>query len=369
MREDAAVRVGTAERALEVPDLDGDERRGSVHRRGIHDGRGRGRVEPVQHPALAASGDRAGWVLVQLRERGGRDRRERVELGTETAQRPQQLASGRLAAEEHGLDDDELPATKRLGHLRDGRDLEQPGDGRHLLGGVLRPLSPGAEHLGRTVDRPDQPPRVRLRERVEGDLELGHDPEAAAAAAQRPEQLGVRLGVGVDDLAVGRHDLGGENARRREPVLARQPADAATERVPDDADVGRGAVQRGEPVRDGGLDDVAPDRPGGDACGEPPRVDLHAGHAGGVDEHRSVEGPAGRPVPRALDGDPEPDRAGVVDGCHDVVDGLGKRDDRGALVDGEVPGAPRVVPAGIGREDEDVGRGGGAQGASGVGEL
>ena len=82
------------------------------------------------------------------------------------------------------------------------------------------------------------------------DLELdrGHDAEVAAAAAQRPEQVGwcsasarTRLAVGGDELERG-HGVG------LQAVLARQPADAAAERVAGDPDVGRGAVQAGQAV-------------------------------------------------------------------------------------------------------------------------
>ena len=74
-------------------------------------------------------------------------------------------------------------------------------------------------------------------------------------------------------------------------------------------------------------------------------------------------------VTGALDGDPEADGARVVDGRDDVVDGLGEGDRGGPLIDGEVPGAARLVVAGVPGKAEDVGGGCGACGASGVDEL
>jgi hypothetical protein len=81
---------------------------------------------------------------------------------------------------------------------------------------------------------------------VEGDLHRGDDAEVAAAAAQRPEQRGVVLGVDAAELAVGGDDLDRQDAVGGQAVLAREPADAATEAVADDADVGRRAGERRE---------------------------------------------------------------------------------------------------------------------------
>ena len=46
-------------------------------------------------------------------------------------------------------------------------------------------------------------PTCSRPERLEAELELGHDAEVAAAAAQRPEELGIAVRSGLDDLAVG----------------------------------------------------------------------------------------------------------------------------------------------------------------------
>jgi hypothetical protein len=63
---------------------------------------------------------------------------------------------------------------------------------------------------------------------VQPVAEPGHDAEVAAAAADRPEQ--VRLVVGVDDAdaAVGRHDLGASRLSIVRPSCG-QVADAAAE--------------------------------------------------------------------------------------------------------------------------------------------
>ena len=53
------------------------------------------------------------------------------------------------------------------------------------------------------------------RDRVELDLERGDDPEVAAAAAQRPEQVGLVVGVDAAELAVGGDELDRGDAVRR----------------------------------------------------------------------------------------------------------------------------------------------------------
>ena len=88
--------------------------------------------------------------------------------------------------------------------------------------------------------------------RVEPEGQRGDDAEAAAAAAQRPEQVGVLVGRRVHELAVGGDHLGGDHAVGGEAVGARQPGGAAAQRVAGDADGAAAAGQRAEAVGRGG---------------------------------------------------------------------------------------------------------------------
>jgi hypothetical protein len=54
---------------------------------------------------------------------------------------------------------------------------------------------------------------------VEPVLETGHDAGVAAAAADRPEEVGLVVCVDVAQLAVGRDDVGGEERIDRQPCL------------------------------------------------------------------------------------------------------------------------------------------------------
>src|SRR5438874_982462 len=76
---------------------------------------------------------------------------------------------------------------------------------------------------------------VDLRNLVQAVLERRDDPEVSATAAQSPEQILVLLIAGHDNLPVGGDDLGRDEVVARQPVLARQVADAATKRQPRDA--------------------------------------------------------------------------------------------------------------------------------------
>ena len=85
-------------------------------------------------------------------------------------------------------------------------------------------------------------------ERLELELERTDDTERRAAAAERPEQVGVAVGGRPDEGAVGKHDLDCRDGVALQTESPGVPADPATDRVADHADVGGGRVQRGQPV-------------------------------------------------------------------------------------------------------------------------
>ena len=76
----------------------------------------------------------------------------------------------------------------------------------------------GVDRVGRRGQ--DQHPADDRADLLEPEAEPGRDAEVAAAAADRPEQVRVRLGVHAEELAVGGDDLGGEEVVDREAVLA-----------------------------------------------------------------------------------------------------------------------------------------------------
>ena len=135
------------------------------------------------------------------------------------------------------------------------------------------------EGRDRVVDAPEEQSEVHLRsDRVQRELELGHDAEVAATPADRPEQVGVFVGRRVDTAAVGQYDVGGHEVVAAQPVLLGQPAHAAAEGEPGDAGVADRSPGHGEPVGLGGAVHVSPGRASAD--------------------DRAVDAP-GRPGPRA----------------------------------------------------------------------
>jgi hypothetical protein len=62
---------------------------------------------------------------------------------------------------------------------------------------------------------------------VQPVVEARDDADVPAAAADRPEQLGLAVGVDLEHAAVGGDDLGAEEVVDREPVLADQVAHPA----------------------------------------------------------------------------------------------------------------------------------------------
>jgi hypothetical protein len=114
------------------------------------------------------------------------------------------------------------------------------------------------QHLAGALPRPQHHPGVDAGQRDELELDRGDRGERAAAAAQRPEEVGLGAAVGADEAPVGGDDLDCQHALGGQAVAARQPADAAAERETDHADVGGGARQRCEADFGRGLDDLGP---------------------------------------------------------------------------------------------------------------
>ncbi len=182
---------------------------------------------------------------------------------------------------------------------------------------------------------------------------------SSSAVARRSSPSGVTISIAV-------------TAFDGQAVLAGEPADAASQRVADDADVMGGAGQRGEPVLGRRTDDLAPGDAGADPGDALRRIDGDVAHALGLDQQAVAErAVGGGVVAGALDADPQARLAGERDGGLDVG-GIGRDGDRGGmLVDGEVPGEASLVPAGVGGPEDVPGerrrRAGSGRGRDGQG--
>ena len=243
-----------------------------------------------------------------VEDRGG----GRTERGEQVVGHPLGALEVGGAGDHHAaVEDQDLPTGEHRGHAGQRRQVHQAQRGRGLPRRVGGPRLPERRDDGGVGRVPERAARDDERHGQELDLDLGDDAEAAAPAAQRPEQLRLVLRARDDRLAVGQHDgdradvVGGDAGR---PAVE---ADAAAEQVADDADGGAGAVQRGEAVRLGRGDERAPGGAGGDAGGPADGVDPDGAVEGGADEDGGVEGRlAARAVAGALRADGRARRGG-----------------------------------------------------------
>ena len=179
-----------------------------------------------------------------------------------------------------------MPATATAG--RPSSSGEEHERQRKLVGRLGHHVAEAPQQLGGAGAREDREAGHHLRpDRVEPQLDRGHDAEVAAAAAQRPEQLGVLVGGRADRLAAGGDQLDGEDVVDGQAVLALEPARAAAEREPGDAGARDAPADGGEPVLLGGGVDLAPGQAAARADDPPLRVDDQLAQAADVD-HEAV---------------------------------------------------------------------------------
>src|SRR5262249_14842420 len=183
---------------------------------------------------------------------------------------------------------------------------------------------------------------------MEAELERGDDTGGSPAASQRPEQVGVLVFGRPQQLAVGRHDVDGEEVVDREAVLAHQPADATAESEPCDSGVAHDSAGGGQTVRLRLVVDVTPQRTTlhpGPAVG---RIDPHGPHRREVDDDPVVaNGGACHVVASAPYGDLQIAVAGETHGCDHVGGPDASGDQARAPVNGTVPDCTGDVVVGV----------------------
>jgi hypothetical protein len=140
-----------------------------------------------------------------------------------------------------------------------------------------------------TLDWVPQDSRIGVCDREQLELDRGNDGEAAAAAAQRPEQVRLMFAVGAYEPAVGGHELDRAHVVGGQPVFAAEEADPAPERVADHTDIGRGARQRREAMLCRGLDNLEPNRSRLDPGCRTSRIDRDPAHPLGLEQDRVLE--------------------------------------------------------------------------------
>src|SRR5262249_58152552 len=86
-------------------------------------------------------------------------------------------------------------------------------------------------------------------------------PEVAAATAEPPEEVGVLLGAGAKQIAVGGDHIGRQDIVGGQSVSAHQPAEPAAECQTRDAGVSDDPAGYGEPQGLGLAVELAPEEP------------------------------------------------------------------------------------------------------------
>ena len=183
---------------------------------------------------------------------------------------------------------------------------------------------------------------------MEAELGLGDDAEVAAAALQRPEQVGVLVLGRDDDVAVRGHDVGRDQAVAGEAELALEPAAAAAGRESDHAGRRDAAAGDREPELLRLAVELTPVDARLDARGAALRIDAHSFQCAQIEHDPAVAAREARDrVAAAAEcereaGQPrQPDRA-------DHVRRAGRAQDRrGAAVEHPVENLSGLVVAGV----------------------
>ena len=183
-------------------------------------------------------------------------------------------------------------------------------------------------------------------QRMERVLEGGRNAEVAAAAAQRPEEVGIGFGVDVEDVSVGCDEFDGGQVVGRKPVFRHQPAEPATQSEAGDARGRDRPAGDGEPMGRGLAVQLAPEHPALRAHCARAGVHVDPLHRREVDHQRAVDDrTAGDVVTAAADADLETLRAREANRVCDIRRVLAANDHCRSPIDQTVMNAPRIVVA------------------------
>ena len=230
---------------------------------------------------------------------------------------------------------------------------EQRRVGLGLVGQGRAEVTVVAKQGGGLIERVEQHAPKNFRDRVQAVFKRGHSAEIAAATTQRPEQVGVIGGAGGTELAVGRHNIGGEQVVNGQAVLAHEPTEAATESEAGDAGVGDHAAGCGKAEWPGFMVEIGPEHAALRAHGAADGIDLNALHARHVNDDAAVVGAvAGGTMAASSQRDEQPVGADEIDGTPHVGRTRAAQDHCGAAVDVAVPHAACGVVGGAVGEDE-----------------
>jgi hypothetical protein len=275
-------------------------------------------------------------------QRGSDQIHERGPELAERAHRTLTVFDGPRVAAAHG---DGRPEMEALVDTRQRRDRAEPDDVPELVRCVAEEPAVEAQDVAGVLGRPEhRSGHDGGADRVQGEPERADDAEVPASASQGPEQVGVIAGRRPHDLALGGHHFGLDEIVDGEPVLAHEPADAATQAEPADAGVAHDAARGRQPVRLCLVVDVSPQGTALDERRALDRLDRDGAHGRQVDHDPAVaHRGAGDVVTPAAHGDLEIAVAGEAHRRGHVGGAAAAGDQPGSPVDGAVPHGSGVV--------------------------
>ena len=205
-------------------------------------------------------------------------------------------------------------------------------------------LVKGSNHILGVLDLEEHRPAGDLPHGLEAVLEVRHDAEIPATAAQGPEQVRVGLRTRGHERAVREDDIRGDQVVQGEAMAPREVPDSAAEGQARDPGRGDDPARRREPECMVRVVEVAPGR----AALRPHRlragVDADPAHPDEVDDESAVRGPeAGHAVPAAPHGDRHSQRVSGLDRRDDIRHSRASHDGRGPLVNHRVVNLARLV--------------------------
>ena len=269
-------------------------------------------------------------------------------LGQGLEERGHRLRGVLLRADVAPDDAADLAQVDLLGERRPRRHGVEGEEAVQLARRSREKLAVDREHLGAGLDRPERRPADDRAHLVQPEEERGDDAEVAAAAPDRPVQIGVLVGARAHALAACQHELRLEQVVDREPALAGQVADAAAEGEAADPGGRDDPARRREPVLVRRPIDFAPGAAAADPDGAGLRIDLDVLQRREVDDDAVVaRSQAGAVVAAAADGQEQVVVACERDGHGDVVRTRALRDQRRPLVDHRVVDLARLVVVGV----------------------
>ena len=191
-------------------------------------------------------------------------------------------------------DDAGLAGPEVLGERRGSRDLGDADPPIQLLGKGREQVAVPAEQVlsrGDVVQHRAADDGAVLPDWMAAEREGGDHTEVAAATAQRPEQITVRLFAGGDETAVGQHHIGGDQIVDGEAETARQVADPTAQSQPTNPGRGHKTRRQRQSKRPGGMVHITPDTTAVDPHRTRLRIDGGAAEAAEVDDQGVIPNP------------------------------------------------------------------------------